>query len=167
MTKKMTQGMRAETRRTRRPWTRGWTAALCLSALPLFSLAGPAAQAGEKEDMCGYYGNVGAAAIDFLLPLTFQQVVDMVSGKDADLLAQMSRAVEGKGSKTARAAIEKMGDDALELMGEAAGFHGFQLALTGQATNGQEVFERLSTQCEQVGPDQIIDIQRRARAVRD
>ncbi len=124
-----------------------------------------AASANDKDDICGYYGNVGAAAVDFLLPLSFQQVVNMVSGKDADLLAKMSEAVEGKGSKATRTKVTAMGDDALELLGEAAGFHGFQLTLTGQATSGEEVFIRLSSQCQQMGPESIIETQRRARAV--
>lgn len=133
-----------------------------LFATTIFSVS---VSANDRDEICNYYGNVGAAAVDFLLPLSFQQVVNMVSGKDADLLDKMSKAVEGKGSKATRKKISAMGDDALELLGEAAGFHGFQLTLTGQATSGEEVFLRLSSQCQQMGPEAIIETQRRARAV--
>lgn len=141
---------------------KGLTASLIALAISMSS--GPAG-ASDQDEICGYYGNVGAAAIDFLLPLSFQQVLDMVSGKDADLLEKMSKAVEGKGTKSTRDKVTALGENALDLLGEAAGFHGFQLALTGQATNGEEVFIRLSTQCQQLGPQALIDMQRRARAV--
>lgn len=123
------------------------------------------AGAASKQEVCSYYGNVGAAAINFLLPLKFSQVVDLVAGKDPALLEQMSAAVEKRGSPKVRADLEKTGKEALELIGEAAGYHAFQLTLTGQATDGQEVFGRLNEQCMNMGPDAIIESQRRARAV--
>ncbi|WP_139167453.1 MULTISPECIES: hypothetical protein [Kordiimonas] len=129
------------------------------------SLTGPATQAADKQEVCSYYGNVGAAAIDFLMPLTFAEVVEMVSGKNKDLLERMSKAVERKGSADVKKAIRSMGDGSLELMGEAAGLHGFQLVMTGQATDGQEVFGMLASRCMEAGPDAIIEAQRRARAL--
>lgn len=129
------------------------------------SLSGPAADAASQEEICSYYGNVGAAAIDFLMPLKFSEVVEMVSGKNKELLEGMAKAVERKGNPEVKASINNMGDGSLELMGEAAGLHGFQLVMTGQATSGQEVFGILTSRCMQSGPNNIIEAQRRARAL--
>lgn len=137
------------------------TALAFIAALPLASMP---VQAQSKSDVCSYYGNVGAGAIDFLLPLKFSQVVNMIAGKDKSLMEAMEKAVENKGSAKTRKSIEAMGEDSLALMGEAAGFHGFQLVLTGQATTGKEVFGLLTNQCMSAGPEAIIDSQRNARA---
>ncbi|NVJ99073.1 MAG: hypothetical protein HWE25_13030 [Alphaproteobacteria bacterium] len=119
----------------------------------------------SQSDVCSYYGNVGAGAIDFLLPLKFSQVINMISGKDQELLKAMNKSLANKGSKKSREGVEELGDDALALMGEAAGFHGFQLVMTGQATTGQEVFGILTNQCMSAGPEAIIEGQRNARAL--
>lgn len=140
------------------------TTALIFGALLWVAPSTPASAQGN-QDICSYYGNLGAAAIDFLMPLKFNQVVDMVSGKDKALLEEMSKRVESKGSAAVKQAVERMGKGSLELMGEAAGLHGFQLVMTGQATNGQEVFGILASQCMQAGPKEIVDAQRRARAL--
>lgn len=128
-------------------------------------LVGSSATAADQREICSYYGNVGAAAIDFLMPLKFSEVVEMVSGKNKELLDEMAQAVESMGNQDVKKAIGNMGEGSLELMGEAAGLHGFQLVMTGQATGGQEVFGILASRCMQSGPDKIIEAQRRARAV--
>ncbi len=128
-------------------------------------LSGTSAEAADKQEVCSYYGNVGAAAVDFLMPLTFAEVVEMVSGKNKDLLERMADTVGRKGNADVKATIGRMGEGSLELMGEAAGLHGFQLVMTGQATNGEEVFGILASRCMEAGPDAVIEAQRRARAV--
>ncbi|WP_262691678.1 hypothetical protein [Kordiimonas aestuarii] len=125
-------------------------------------LAPASADAADDKEICLYYGNVGAAAVDFLLPLKLQQVVDMISGRDQALLEKMNKSVEGVGNAKVKSAMKKIGDDAAEHLGSSAGFLSFQLIMTGQASTPQEVFSVLYRGCSETGPERIVENQRKA-----
>lgn len=129
---------------------------MCLSLAPV------SASADDNKEVCLFYGNVGAAAVDFILPLKVQQVVDMISGKDTALVEKMQKSVEGIGNDKARSAMKNMGDDAAEHLGASAGFLAFQLIMTGQATSPQEVFSVLYKGCQDTGAQKIVENQRAA-----
>ncbi len=135
--------------------------ATLLSAVSLFSVPS-AADAEDTKEICLYYGNVGAAAVDFLLPLKLQQVVDLISGRDEALLEKMNKTVEGVGNVQVKEAMKKIGEDAAEHLGASAGFLSFQLVMTGQATTPQEVFSVLYRSCTETGPERIVENQRKA-----
>ncbi|WP_026168231.1 hypothetical protein [Kordiimonas gwangyangensis] len=120
------------------------------------------ADAEDDKEICLYYGNVGAAAVEFLLPLKLQQVVDLISGRDEALLEKMNKTVEGVGNVRVKTAMKKIGDDAAEHLGASAGFLSFQLVMTGQATTPQEVFSVLYRGCSETGPERIVENQRKA-----
>jgi hypothetical protein len=137
-----------------------------LFAAALLSATGTSAvlraDANEDKEVCLYYGNVGAAAVDFLLPLKFQQVVELISGRDETLLQKMNKTIEGVGNAQVKAAMKKLGDDAAEHLGSSAGFLSFQLIMTGQAATPQEVFSVLYRSCTETGPARIVENQRKA-----
>ncbi len=127
-----------------------------------FSTCLSPAGADDNKEVCLFYGNVGAAAVDFILPLKVQQVVDMISGKDTTLVEKMQKSVEGIGNDAAKTAMKKMGEDAAEHLGSSAGFLAFQLIMTGQATSPQEVFSVLYKSCLDTGAQKIVENQRAA-----
>ncbi len=135
------------------------TAAIAIYSCATFDNA---VAADDNKEVCLFYGNVGAAAVDFILPLKVQQVVDMISGKDTALVEKMQKSVEGIGNANAKAAMKAMGDDAAEHLGASAGFLAFQLVMTGQATSAQEVFSVLYKSCMDTGASKIVENQRAA-----
>lgn len=135
-----------------------WAALFTATSLTTLSRA----DANEDKEICLYYGNVGAVAVDFLLPLKLQQVVDLISGRDEVLMQKMNKTIEGVGNVQVKASMKKLGDDAAEHLGSSAGFLSFQLIMTGQATTPQEVFSVLYRSCTETGPGRIVENQRKA-----
>ncbi|TNE66909.1 MAG: hypothetical protein EP335_02550 [Alphaproteobacteria bacterium] len=122
------------------------------------------ARADDNDDLCSYYGNIGASAVDFLMPLTFRQVVDLVAGKDEALAKKLNERLQSRANSRVVAILGRMGDDAAGLLGESAGYQAFQMAIGGQATKGSEIFAAMNNACLELGADTIIENQRQKRS---
>ena len=128
-----------------------------------FLLPSQGARADENEEICAYYGNVGAATVEFLLPLSFRQVVKLIAGKDDTLAKSLDGRLQRLQSARIKAMLDKIGPDAIGLLGESAGFQAFQMAVSGRATEGGQVFMAMTNACQQMGAETIIANQRKKR----
>jgi len=120
-------------------------------------------KADDNEDICSYYGNVGATTVDFLMPLSFRQVVKLIAGRDANMAKKLDERLQGLKNPRIKAMLDKLGPDAASLLGESAGFQAFQMAVTGRATEGGQVFMAMTNACQQTGAKTIIENQRKKR----
>jgi len=110
---------------------------------------------------CKMYGQIAGVMVDFMLPLTMQDFVNMMSGKDPETLAKMSSGLisglDGDDIKTMMA----LGGDA-QIAGQAAGDVAVKTLMSGEATSSSEVKSIMESHCNEIGFDQILANQKRA-----
>lgn len=131
-------------------------AALCLSfSTPVF------AAESDNATSCKMYSKIAGTMVDFMLPLTMQDFVNMMNGKDPKLLGQMtSGLLSGLDAEDVSTMIS-LGSDA-EIAGQAAGDVAMRMLMSGQATSSSQVQRAMKSNCEEIGFDQIIANQKRA-----
>ena len=132
------------------------TAALCLS------LAAPTlAAAADNKASCQVYSKIGSTTVEFMLPLTLQEFVNMMTGKNPELLQKMSTGLlsglDGDDVKT----MIGLGEDST-LAGQAAGEVAVAMLMSGQASSASEVQTKMQRDCEAIGFDKIVENQKRA-----
>ena len=133
-----------------------------LAAAAALSLSSPA-YAADIEDAagCQMYSKFGSSMVDFMLPLTMQEFVNMMTGKDPEASAAMSTSflskLDGNDIKT----MVALGDDAT-IAGQAAGEVAMQMLITGKATSSSEVKTIMESHCNKISFDQIVSNQKRA-----
>lgn len=116
--------------------------------------------AANDAAMCKTYGKFGGAMVDFMLPLTMQNFVDMMTGQKPELLSEMTQSLLTYLDGTDLYNMAQMDGDESDLLGEAAGGVAIELLMSGRATNDQEVITLMEYACLKVGIDAIIDNQR-------
>jgi hypothetical protein len=133
-----------------------------LAAAAALSLASPA-YAAEVEDAaaCKMYSQFAATMVDFMLPLTLQDFVNMMSGKDPEALAEMSSGLITQLDQGDIKTMLALGDEA-QIAGQAAGEVAMQILMTGQATSSSEVKNIMDSHCIEIGFDQILANQKTA-----
>ena len=119
-------------------------------------------QAGEAE--CNVYSKIGSSMVNFMLPLTMQDFINITMGKDPKLTNEMTQNMIAGMDTTDFTTLAAMGEDGAGLMGEAAGQIAVELLISGQASSAREVKAALKESCMTVGMDTILDNQRQARA---
>ena len=139
------------------------------SILGLIAIAAVSVPAtAQTDDMkCQIYAKTGGTMADYMLPLRLQDLVNMLSGKDTELMSGLTGALVGKLTPQEMAAMAQFKSNDATILGEAAGEVTMALLMGGQATSGAQVQSILKDTCMQVGPDQIIQNQRRAKAISD
>ncbi|HEY4546683.1 MAG TPA: hypothetical protein VIG90_09695 [Pedomonas sp.] len=115
------------------------------------SLAGTApaaaAEGGQKQLICSAYGKMGGAVADFILPLTFKQMLDMQHGRNNQLVVQLTQKLLGG---LTGAEIQALGsikaesrDDFINSVNQMA----LNLLQSGKAGNTAEVATQLAEHC--------------------
>ncbi len=135
-----------------------------LAALLLGFLQTPAVQAADDQTTCSFFSKVGSSLIEFVLPLTVQDMVDMLAGKNQSLMIEMTMVMMKAMSAEEFQQFMTLNSDDAEMLGQSAGEVAFQLLMTGQATSIAEVESQLMSNCLKIGPDNIIQNQRNANA---
>ena len=138
--------------------------AMYLGIITALTAAPAAAQSENSDALCGVYSTMGEVLVEFLLPKTLQQFVDATSGKDPTIMAEFGDIVVTKMTAKELLALGVIGEDDAGLLGEAAGQVAVNLLMTGQATTASEVRLSMSKRCQEIGPQDIIENQRRANA---
>ena len=129
-----------------------------------FSLTMPfAANAQADEARCDVYSKIGGSMVNFMLPLTMQDFINITTGKDPKLSSQMTEKMIAGMNETDFATLAELGVDGAGLMGEAAGQIAVELLISGQASSAREVQAVMKETCMSVGVDTILDNQRQAR----
>lgn len=131
-------------------------------AIGSLSLA-PAAQADENSALCHLYTNTGAGMVEFLLPLTVQQYVNLTAGNEPELANQMAQAIMRQYDPQILAQLQSVNPEKLGLIGEAAGQTVTQLLMSGQATSKAEVSNLMSSACQSLGANVIYEEQKKLR----
>ena len=121
-----------------------------------------AVQAADDQTTCSFYSKVGSSVISFVLPLKVQDLVDMLAGKNPDLMIEMTAVMLTAMSAEEFVQLLAMGGDESELLSQSAGEVAFQILMTGQATSVAEVETQLMAICLRIGPDAIMENQRKA-----
>lgn len=129
-------------------------AALCLSfSTPAF--------AADNEKSCKMYSKIAGTMVDFMLPLTMQDFVNMMNGKDPKLLGQMTSGLLAGLDADDISTMVSLGSEA-EIAGQAAGDVAMRMLMSGQATSSSEVQRIMRADCEDIGFNQIIANQKKA-----
>ena len=133
-----------------------------LAAAFALLLSSPASAANiENEAGCQMYSKFGSSMVDFMLPLTVQEFVNMMNGKDPEAFVAMSTSflskLDGNDIKT----MVALGNDA-EAAGQAAGEVAMQMLISGQATSSSEVKTIMESHCNKIGFSQIVANQKKA-----
>ena len=133
-----------------------------LVAAAALSLSSPAIAADtDNKAACKMYSVFGSTMVDFMLPLTMQEFVNMMSGKDPAAFAEMSSALISQLSGEDIKTMVSLGADA-QVAGQAAGEVAMQILMSGQATSSSEVKTIMDSHCNKIGFDQIVSNQKRA-----
>jgi len=132
-----------------------------IAAGAALTLAIPAQAA---DNTCGVYSELGGSMVDFMLPMTLQQVVDLTSGKNDALAEQMGMKMISNLSEDEIMTLGTMNETDAGLISEAAGMVAIELLMTGQATTSAEIRNYMLLTCNQVGASQIIANQSKMRA---
>ena len=122
------------------------------------------AMADDGEGYCTLYSAAGGAMVDFMLPLTVQELVNMMSGQDEKLINEMGAAMISGMSPTEIMSLATLDPAKAEIMGQAAGETAMQLLMSGQVTNKAEVKSFLSSTCSSLGAETIMANQRKSIA---
>jgi len=134
---------------------------LVISAIVLLTFSG--SLKANDEAICNAYGKLGETVASFMLPLTLQQMVNMNSGKDAELMSDFIKKMTDTMSGTEMLALADLGDDAAELLGEFGGQNAITLLMGGQATSSNEIRALMKQQCLQAGPEALVNRMRKAK----
>ena len=137
-----------------------------LGLAAVLTLATPAS-ATDSDALCSLYSKTGGSVVEFMLPLTMQQFVDMMAGKNPGLMNQMTQALVSEFDEADLIALASVDQQKAQVIGEAAGQVAIELLMSGQATSKAEIVNAMSTSCKAVGPDVIIANQMRANAAVD
>lgn len=105
---------------------------------------------------CELYGAIGGVVLDVMLPATFEDLIKMMRGENQELLGSMSKAMISAMSNAAVGKAATLGENKMQLLGNAAGQHVVQLAMAGQVATAEEARNTLTASCARVGVDAII-----------
>jgi len=134
-----------------------------LALLPVSAQADDTASADDVA-ICTLYSKIGSSTVSFMLPLKMQDFVDMMTGKNPELMGTMSQSLLSGLDGNDIATMTKHAEEAA-LIGEAAGSVGIQSLMSGQASSAEEVQTLMYRQCRAVGAQVIIDNQRQTSAL--
>ncbi|WP_017930203.1 hypothetical protein [Robiginitomaculum antarcticum] len=131
--------------------------------LAVFAVLPATASAAGDATTCKIYGKIGGAITDFMLPLTMQDLVNILTDKDPVLSTKMTTVIVEALDTNDIVSLTELGDEAAGLMGEAAGQVAIELLMSGQASSGAEIVSIMDSTCQSVGFEGIISNQRDAR----
>lgn len=131
---------------------------MALSLLIVF----PFSAAAEEDIRCSLYGSIGGSLAEFMLPLTLQDFVNMMTGEDPDLMNELSSSLLTSVNGLELAALSKMPDKDAELFSESAGQTAIQHLMSATASSSEDLKALMENSCNSVGADRIIRNQKRA-----
>ena len=143
------------------------TKTLLTTTLILFGLGSSPAFADENADRCALYGGLGASFSDFMLPLTLQDLVNVIRGEDAALMTRLSTELIASLEASELATLMRIPADENAALSEASGMVAMNLLMTGAANSPASVKRTMVDTCLDVGAQTIIDNQRRSNAALD
>ena len=117
----------------------------------------------NDDALCSLYSKTGGATVEFMLPLTMQQFVDMMAGKEPALMNQMTMKLLGEFNSDDLAALATVNQQDAEVIGEAAGMVAVELLMSGQATTKSDIVSVMNSGCNAIGAQTIINNQKAAR----
>lgn len=135
--------------------------------LPLLAgllLPAGASAAPASQTLCTVYGKLGAESAAFMLPQPFGELIAMMRGENADLLARFVQHLTHAMSGAELISLGELPEDSISLLGEAAGQSAVEMLMTARASNATEIGQLLISHCERIGPEQIIANQRAVKA---
>jgi len=141
----------------RRPAAAAITIALTAAAVP--------SRAQDNDALlCGFYGTVAESIVEFVLPLTYKEVLDMLAGRSPELLGGMQKAMFAKIPPAQLGAFSTAGKQRASALAEAAGSVAFELLMTGQFATPAEIKDHMIATCNNIGVQSLIDNQIAANA---
>ncbi len=127
-----------------------------------FTLPLPAMAAEDNQTVCGLYSSIGGSLTEFMLPLTMQDFVNIMTGKDPELLKDLSINMLNGLTGAELAALNAMDEDDSSLLSESAGQIAVNHLMSGSASSSEDVKYLMKNTCLSIGAAKIIENQRRA-----
>lgn len=131
------------------------------------AVSAPISSAAEDDIRCDLYGSIGGSLAEFMLPLTMQDFVNMMTGKDPGLLNELSNSLLKSVNGLELAALSEMAESDRELFSEAAGETAIQYLMSARASSSEDLKTIMEKTCISIGADSIIDNKKRAKRLTD
>lgn len=130
--------------------TRSFLVSASLALAFVSSIIAPASAApnNQKQVLCGAYAKMGGAVADFILPLTFGQMLDMQHGRNMELAAQLPQKLINSLTGEEMMAMGKLKGDSRSNFMDSANQMTFNLLQSGKARNTAEVTAQLAEHCK-------------------
>lgn len=106
-----------------------------------------AAEASQKQLVCSAYAKMGGAIADFILPLTFKQMLDMQHGRNGQLVEQLTQKLLGSLTGAEISALGSIKSQSRDNFMDSANQMTFSLLQSGKAGTTAEVISQLTEHC--------------------
>ena len=124
----------------------------------------PVSHANNDATLCNAYGKIGGYMVGSLLPKTMQDFVDMMTGKNPEMLEGITAGLMDDLSGKELLAVSKQDENRMGLLGESAGQVAIQMLMAGQVSDKPDTVNALRNNCMSVGINTIISNQAAANA---
>lgn len=109
------------------------------------------------DPICEFYAVTGSVTIELMLPKTFQDVADIMAGKDKAFLTEMNAKMIASLSSGAIKQLNSQDPRDSQALGMLSGQKSFMLLLQGHAESADDVEKILLQECKTEGADVLID----------
>lgn len=122
--------------------------------------AAASAETNQDKALCNFYGVVGQASVEYILPMRVQDLLNMLSGKDEKLMGKFTQKLLDTITGSELLVLADVPDGDVEWLGQSAGQIAIQSLMSARITSGAEVKELLYNHCIKTGVQQIIQKQK-------
>lgn len=126
-------------------------------ATALFTSSGQSAIADDNELLCSVYGSMSQSVVNFMLPLTFEQILNMITGKDNLLMGQFTQAMMTSMKPEALGKLATSSQTDIAMLSQHAGQTVFQMMMSGQILDMNAAGEVMENKCLEMGSRNIIN----------
>jgi len=120
------------------------------------------AHAQSDKNICSIYGSIGESMVDFMLPLTLKNFIELNTGGNPELEQELTSALESSLSVSDARSFVKLNEEEQTLLGEAAGGTAVTLLMSGHAADAKAIKTFMQKNCEKHGYKTIIAQQKKA-----
>lgn len=123
-----------------------------------------AVSAQEDHILCSVYGKISQATVDFMMPLTLEQVTGMMTGQNPGLLSKFVDIMAGSITVREQRALAAMPQSDVNLLSEYAGQITMQKVMSMQIRDRSRTRELMEKECKTIGAKTLIARLKKAKA---
>ena len=121
------------------------------------------AAASANDQLCNIYGHVGQSVANYILPMTMQELVEMLTGQNPEAMGGFARSMSSGLSDEQLGILATVNPQDIELLSTLSGQTAMQMLMSGQVADTSRLGAILEQQCNQAGGGAVM-IERMRRA---